>query len=67
MDKLEPCYSCGEMPILFRTYRGGDDGEFIGFFYACNNFDCKDFPESDVFKAEKEAAEDWNRRMNDGL
>ena len=57
MDELKPCPFCGEIPKFIRYERG--------WCVECRSNTCLIAPETPIFGTKEEAAEQWNRRVND--
>lgn len=55
--KLLPCPFCGVIPKMYKR---------ASFFSVeCHNLQCQVMPETTITHTKEEAAEAWNRRVND--
>lgn len=72
MIELKPCPFCGNRAEIQEDHRWPRAGKFAGkrvkaFEVICPNWDCPIYhADNTYFLSEKEAAEAWNRRADNG-
>lgn len=60
MLKLEPCHFCKTIPVIFECRSHDDTHKIIGYYVSCNNYNCIEFPSTDIYKTKEEAVNHWN-------